>query len=409
MPDCCCTRKLSPSGSNPLCHVRSLPPFEPGAPGKNTGTARRNFVPVCLALCFVLTGIFRAAPVLVAQQQLIRALAPGEEFIQQTVPARQTSCELEPGDQVWVISTREMTENPCAGNLQCAQYDGCEYRRRTLDELSSEILAAPDIKTVFYVHGNFTDLGWSLQRGCEVYRRLFRGRACRAPVRFIIWSWKSEREAGPIVDFSVKSRRAVEEGANLVSVVNQLQPSHPVVIGYSLGCQVVLSGLTQPDQTPHTMWSVGLIAPALECDFDRQLCLFPLNTSEISELNVFTNARDRALKYAGLRCRIKRCGNSGLNQHTMVPWLALGDVTPVVWDIGCEVGRQHSINDYIASPTILSTLREMIETMDHPPTDPAIVTDPVPALGTASSGLAMAASVMTAAVPADSVAIATWR
>lgn len=296
----------------------------------------------------------------VAAQAISRAVLPGGEFIQQAVPARQTSCDLCPGDQLWVINSRELATSGGCGELRVGQYSGCGYQLSCLDALREEIDAHPDLPTMVYVHGNFTDLGWSLQRGCEVYGRLFRECHCRAPVRFIIWSWKTERESGPVCDFDIKLARSVEEGERLWSVLNQLPLQRPAVVGYSLGCQVILSALTQPAGGVATPWQVVLMAPALECHFAPRLCDYPLTEASVAGMTVLTNSRDRALKYSRLRCLALDCQGEPLDQYSVLPLLGHGGLVPCEIEISREVGGRHAISRYYSSPTMVRTIRSAV-------------------------------------------------
>ncbi len=293
-------------------------------------------------------------------QGLIRSIAPKGEFIQQALPSRQTVCNLVPGDQLWVISSRDVVTGENCGQFRVGQYADGGYQASNLEALSAELALRPDIPTMVYVHGNFTDFGWALQRGCEVYNELFSGCGCRKSVRFIVWSWKTEREAGPVADFDAKVCRSVEEGSRLLSVMNDSGIQSPLVVGYSLGCQVILSALTQPENTNIQPWRVAMMAPALDCDFAPTLSQFPLTLDRVPAISVFTNGRDRALKYSRLRCQLRNCPDEPLDQYSVIPWLSLGGVEPQVCEISPEVGRRHSISRYISSPTVLTGLRRLI-------------------------------------------------
>lgn len=298
-------------------------------------------------------------------QRPLLGISPGEELIQQTVPARQTSCCLRPGDQLWVISSRELSA-PCpTGPLRVWQYEADAYRERSLEDLAASVSLEPSLPTVVYVHGNFTDAGWALQRGCEFYSSLFPPQPCGpAPVRFVIWSWRTEREAGPVVDYDRKVARAVEEGPRLLETLNAAGPDHPLMIGYSLGCQVILSALTVPETAPVRPWQVELIAPALECDFGQRLCSDPPGPARVSGFDVFTNGKDRALKYSRLRCLPGHCGETPFDQYSLPPILRCGAVEVCVREVQSEVGRQHTIKRYRVSPTIVTQIRNRFAQLD---------------------------------------------
>jgi hypothetical protein len=322
------------------------------------------------ARIFLLAGLVLGGVAAARGQVLSRAVLPGGEFIQQAVPARQTTCELCSGDQLWVIDTRDFAAGDGCGELRVGQYTGCGYQLSSLDALRDEVAARPDLPTMVYVHGNFTDLGWSLQRGCEVYGKLFRDCPCREPVRFIIWSWKTERESGPVCDFDIKRARSVEEGERLWSVLNQLPLQRPAVVGYSLGCQVILSALARPDGGVNRPWHVVLMAPALECDFGPRLCEHPLTAASVGQLTVLTNQRDRALKYSRLRCLAIDCCHEPVDQYSVLPLLGQGGLAPCVIEIGREVGGRHAISRYYSSPTMVRTIRGVV--LGSGPAEPVV-------------------------------------
>lgn len=331
---------------------------------------------------FCLHGLALAPPAVHSQGNPGRGVMAGDEFQQRALPARQTGCCVRPCDQLWVLNSRGQSSGCGCGDVVVSQFEQNHYVGRTLEDLAAEIAANPGLPSVIYVHGNFTDFGWSLQRGCEVYRSLFGDCASPGPVRFVIWSWKTEREALPPADYGIKVSRAVEEGKRLLETLNRTGVRQPLVVGYSLGCQVILSALTQPSCPPDCPWQICLMAPALDCGFQQQLCQEPLTADRIDGIDVFTNSRDCALRYARLRCTVSSCSLRPFDQFAMVPLLAQGGVPLQVLEVSGEVGRRHSIKRYRSSCSIVSVIRQRFDelpvssTGDPPPSHPQPAAEP---------------------------------
>ncbi len=317
------------------------------------------------------------SPTAVGQQ----ILGLDDALIQTLVPADANCCRLIPGDQMWVVSTRQadndcecVESNPIA--VQIMQFDGCRWHVATWEALQAECENNPHLATMIYVHGNFSDFGWSLRRGCQVYDNLLgtgcaRGRrlcapsrccnpVCRdEPVRMIIWSWQSEREALPPCDFWIKSARACREGVRFNSVLRELTLHRPVIVGYSLGVQVILSSLmadeSAADRSP---WRVALLAPVLDCSFPDCLCTAQAMDQRIESLVLFTNCRDRALKTANRAIRL-RTRSTPFDQYDLATSLASLTRDFRQYEISRESGGKHAIVHYTEQATVQIIVREL--------------------------------------------------
>jgi pimeloyl-ACP methyl ester carboxylesterase len=298
-------------------------------------------IPCSSGILFIAAALFLVLfPPLAAGQ---RILPDQFEEFQISLSPESCNCQLIPGDEMWVVNTRSIPEscNDCFGSVpaEVCQWSGVDWKRRTQDELFAAARTNPSLRNVVYIHGNFTDYGWSLRRGCEVYGSFFGNGYNRPPLRFVIWSWKSERETAFCQDYFIKSHRAVEEGCRLNSVVSQLGPTPPLVIGYSLGAQAVLSALAQPDpSTEMLQWRVALIAVALDVDFPPQLVGNLQITNRLEQLVVFTNARDPALKSSNRLAR-RRTHSTPFSQYELLPNLPDGSGRFSQFEVGPEIGR----------------------------------------------------------------------
>ena len=280
-------------------------------------------------------------------------------------------CQMVPGDEIWVVNTRNIPEScsDCFGSVpaEVCQWTGADWINQTQEDLFNSARTNSALSNVIYAHGNFTDYGWSLRRGCEVYGSFFRDGCTRGPLRFVIWSWKSERESAFCSDYHIKSHRAVEEGCRLNSIASQLGPKPPIVIGYSLGAQAVLSALSQPafvqNETTATSvpWRVALIAVALDAEFPPQIVGNLQITNRLEQLVVFTNAKDPALRSSNRLTR-RRTHSPPFSQYELLPSLPSGPGTFSQFEVGSEIGRHHAITYYRQSETIRCHIRQLLIT-----------------------------------------------
>jgi hypothetical protein len=97
---------------------------------------------------------------------------------------------------------------------------------------------------VIYVHGNRVDSNYAVEGGLRVYRQLV---ACASdePVRFIIWSWCSDRMSkGPIRDARMKADHADAEGVVFGRFLTKFTPEDKVgLVGFSYGARIITAGL----------------------------------------------------------------------------------------------------------------------------------------------------------------------
>lgn len=270
-----------------------------------------------------------------------------------------------PGDEIWLINTRNLDNchQDCTliPDLPVSRWEQGEFRNEDFGTLMEQMTATPQIRNIVYIHGNFTDLGWSIRRGLQVYDGCFANAPARPPVRFIIWSWRSERETLLGKDYRIKSQRAIAEGCRLNSVVTRLGPKPPIVIGYSLGAQATLSALAQADSSEGQRWVVALIAAALDPYFCSTLKNNQQIADRFSHLVVFTNHVDPALNCS---LRITRRATAIANppsQYSIVPNLKSGNSSVEQYEVGREVGYHHAISNYLSVPLVTGQLRALLE------------------------------------------------
>lgn len=164
---------------------------------------------------------------------------------------------IRPGDEVWIINTRAAQNTGCA--LECLdasttvyQKVGQQYLPNVASHLIDRINQDTIRENVVFIHGNRTDFRWARLRGTQTYEAILDVNRCQdslafsgslPPVRWIIWSWPSDKIKGPARDLAIKRQRAFKEGRLLAMFLQQVQQKEIGVLAYSLGAQALVSAL----------------------------------------------------------------------------------------------------------------------------------------------------------------------
>ena len=173
----------------------------------------------------------------VASSTSANAVAPVE-----CIPFR-----IRPQDEVWAVSTRCL---PCPSGAEGEigwsvwKYDPLVPQWRSAS--SGEFYAGhrPDSVTAMYVHGNQIDSGLALRDGLDTYFQLAGRYDAGSPVRFIIWSWPSDKIHGPIRDGRTKASRADGEAYYLARFLAPMPDQARVgIVGYSYGARITAGAL----------------------------------------------------------------------------------------------------------------------------------------------------------------------
>ncbi len=263
-----------------------------------------------------------------------------------------------PGDEIWLISARDLDDcyPPCVDQLSCQLYCDGHWNESSIQDLKS---FGSDKQNIVFVHGYQTDLCSAKKRGLQVYNNLFGKCRCVGPVRYIIWAWKSERECRrPVVDFDLKSRRAVGMGDAFALTINELVDAPTTIVGYSLGAQVVVSAFTRSNLYTGNPVQVAFVAAANECSFARG-CNPLSSCGHIDRALVFYNEDDIAIRTANLICRLKHGPNfQRFEEFASRNECALGSVCVV--DISDLSSRKHSVVRYTSIPTVQAHIQNML-------------------------------------------------
>ena len=268
-------------------------------------------------------------------------------------------------DEIWLVSARQQKQ--CVLSFE-RLVDG-RWVTASMAELTEAHAVDQQKSSLVYVHGNRTDDRYARSRGLQFYENVFNNQSCSGPVRFVIFAWRSERERiRPSSDFNVKLQRSVEIGPAFAGFLNRFHDRKMVLTGFSLGGQVVLSGLAHlqaQDQTEHYQtgkFQVAIVTPALKAD-DALTSVAPLPQNPlVTRTVVFVNQKDNAIRAAKLIMKTKaEMPAVTLEQIASQP--TCGMVNPVsIEDITAETTGCHSIVKYSSRSSRLKTvLNEMVD------------------------------------------------
>jgi hypothetical protein len=187
---------------------------------------------------------------------------------------------VRPHDQVWVLSTRWLG---CAG-CTIDEPPQIIVQKRTAEQgwtpsSLDEFLTSDDpcMPTCFAIHGNQVESGEALVHGMMAYCRLIACFPEKQPVRFVIWSWPSQKMDGILQDVRIKAARTPTESKYLAWVLNRINPETKVsLVGFSYGARIAtgamhlvaggtLNGCRLPDvHSDRVHYRVVLIAAAMD-------------------------------------------------------------------------------------------------------------------------------------------------
>ncbi len=245
--------------------------------------------------------------------------------------------------------------------------EGC-WTQSSFGDLLVSHLRDQSRPTVLFLHGNRTNADWSESRGLQAYENLFQGCLERPAIRMVIVQWKSEPECKRVLqDYMVKSRRAVALGESFNCVLNQFEGRKPILIGYSLGAQVILSALNsteRPNQDPvvdtqtTNGFRVAILAAAFDCDFVRcRGCNYSFNDRVMQTL-IFNNDTDLVVNASERICS-KQLGTK-FDTRCFLTSNCLNPGQTSVFDVACQVGKKHSVVRYTQSNTVIQQINGLI-------------------------------------------------
>ena len=267
----------------------------------------------------------------------------------------------QPGDRLWVISTRHLCDGVCRADLDSPLFriDQIDPCGRVIPSAAEEygMLRDSSRTTVIYVHGNRIDPRQAVERGLFVYHHVARRNFPQGPVDWVIWSWPSEQRGILLGDAREKANRTNMEGLYLGWLLRRhAESGQPTtMIGYSFGARIVsgalhamaggaLEGRTLPGEAVEGAGiTAGMIAPALENDWLSPRGYHRLATRNLEQLTILYNRRDAVLKNYWRIDRIRNADALGYTGPTSFAPRIDGSRLPVrSRDCGAIVGIHHN-------------------------------------------------------------------
>ena len=287
-----------------------------------------------------------------------------------TAPADSApaSCSETPraGDQIWLISTRGLgCPTGDAPTLQVSSYDGHTWVDSTVEQFLKIDNTAET--TDFYIHGNFDSTDEAVQNGWAVYQKIAHQAPAGRSMRFVIWSWPSDRERHPLRTTRENAHRADVDGYYLGWLLSRMDRRAPIgLIGYSFGARVAtgalhvlgggqLLGLTVATPAPpesHPKVRAVLMAAAEDCDWLAPGHPNELAVPTVERMMLLNNSCDAALK----RYRfLDRCSRAEALGYVGMSGVSAPDKIETL-DACCAVGPEHSWANYFYDSAIVGQM-----------------------------------------------------
>jgi hypothetical protein len=321
---------------------------------------------VCAWFCLGLEAVqVQAATIQTAPVQAAREAAP----------ARCVSVPR-PGDEIWIVSSRGLgcqAPEKAALRMQYWRYEAGRWAVSSRDEFLS---GPEDLVTSFFVVGNDFSHSDTVKAGWTAYRGLVREDPDSPHLRFVIWSWPSDRLPGRrLNDAKVKLARTPAASYYMAWLVDQLPDEMPISMsGYSFGARIIMGSLellaggrtgcyqlaARQSRQPRRIDAV-LIGAAIDNDDFLPGQRFGRSLSQVHQLLVFFNPADRALRFYrflyGHHVHIEAAGLTG-----PVGLRRLGAERKKVFafDVNGDVGRSHGADDYFQSARLLRVMHPFL-------------------------------------------------
>jgi hypothetical protein len=296
------------------------------------------------------------------------------------------------GDEIVVVDTR-MVCGTCdpeslRNGIKIENYEVCDeagHRRWRKSDLEDFLSFDPTVPTVFYVHGNQMTSGDAKVQGLALYRKLVHYGGDAGRIRFVIFSWPSNKVGRLLRDVRVKAQRTGPVGCQLAWVLDQMPAETPVaLIGFSFGARVITAGLhvlgggsvcngmalaerVHPDRAPVNAF---LIAAALHSHWLAKGQAHGLAMTQVDRMFLLNSCSDIAMRYYRLsttdRSRPRALGLSG---PTRIDSEYAARIRKR--DVSGYTGSEHDLFRYLCAPGAVGQAWEYSVT-----TVPAASTEP---------------------------------
>lgn len=289
-------------------------------------------------------------------------------------PCPTSAPALREGDEIFLVSTRALPSHcqseMLVGQMRVKRYDpALGWQPDSLATLTET--ASPGGYTQLLMHGNWMDAVWTERRGWEMYHQLIQGLPADQPIRYIIWSWPSDRQPKPLRTTRQNASRCDDEAFYVGWLLSQLPPEERVsLMGFSLGARVLSGGLhllgggtlrgrALPSHEPNAhgykvaFWAGAVSVSSPTLYGTRQQSWDRMN----SLLNIF-NSADPVLRRYHLVTRQK--GDRAIGQNGI--YVSSADNREKLTQLNAcgIVGKEHAWDRYIRSRTLMDRTRAQL-------------------------------------------------
>jgi pimeloyl-ACP methyl ester carboxylesterase len=245
--------------------------------------------------------------------------------------------------------------------------DEAGYRSWQPSDFDRFLAFDPSVKTVVFIHGNQVTPWDARSQGLAVYRRLMHYGDSDEPIRFVIFSWPSEKVGGLLRDVRLKASRTGPAGCQLAWLLDQLPSETPVsLIGFSFGARIAtgalhilgggtLSGyaLTErvhPDRSP---LNAVLMCAALDAHWFGDGQYHGLAMTQVDRMLLINNCADRAMRFYRFIDRSRPLAMGCWGPTCIGPEYA-SKIS--MRDFSRQMGPRHDLNRYLAVPSAMAMM-----------------------------------------------------
>jgi hypothetical protein len=278
-----------------------------------------------------------------------------------------------PQDQLWLVSQRGLGCAPGGASPTKLHYwhyvPGTGWQAAT----SAEFFASDDPGTLtqIWIHGNQIEHARAFQVGWTVYTSLARRATSEQPLRFVIWSWPSDKVGGPLQDVRVKAGYTLPAAFHLARFIDGIRSDvHVGLTAYSFGARIALgalqllgggtlNGQTIPLETAATRPAMDVVLIAAATDNDWLLPGHARGKAlkVVNRMLLVRNSCDKVLRFYrwlyGRRSCAQALGAIGMGGL----WQLGADQGKIAqFDACCLVGADHYWANYFASPAIVGRI-----------------------------------------------------
>jgi hypothetical protein len=286
---------------------------------------------------------------------------------------------------MWIVSTRGVCIPKCgeAPDLSFAVRDSSgTWHDTTLDAF---VAATAKGQTRFWVHGYAVKPEEAFEVGSAAYERFVDEK--ESPVRFVVWSWPSEREGiRRVKDIREKGCRTHVESYCLGWLVTQMNAEADIsMIGYSYGTRIIAGGLhvagggqicglglseptivmasdatSEPEQLASRQCRAVLLAAAMGSDWLVDGGFNERALGQTSEMLSIFSSSDRVLKFYPLATKEKHDHALGYTGLAPLPTPDDGNGKFAELDLYQSIGTEHSLETYLGQPEVTAAARHAL-------------------------------------------------